>query len=98
MAYPLKKGSKEAYHFMVLRDVSSLGHRKAESALKVSVIEGSISPQLPASAFDRHSSMQHHLISHSQSSAWCCILSHVGDPCWCWATYIFLPFESFQGL
>lgn len=60
MAYSLEKESKEANHFVVLRDISSLGHCKM-SPLKLSVIEGSISPQLPASVFDRHNSKQHYL-------------------------------------
>lgn len=63
MAYSLEKRSKETYNFVVLRDGSYLGHCKM-SALEVSVIEGSINPQLPASAFDRHSSKQHHLTPH----------------------------------
>lgn len=98
MVYSLKKGPKEAYHFVVLRNIPSLGHWK-ESALKVSVIEGSVSPQLPAPALCRHRSEQHHLTSHSHSllpAAGCSLLWDI--LCWWWATCIFVLFESLEGL
>lgn len=91
MAYSFKKGSKEAYHSMVLRDISSLGHWKV-SALKVPLIEGSVSPQLPASAFGRHSSKQHHPTSHSQPSACCWMFSSVGHPLLVVGNLYFSPF------
>lgn len=97
MAYSLKRGSKQAYHSVVLRDISSLGHWKM-SALTVPVIEGSFSPQLPASACDRHSSKQHHLTSYSQSSAWGWMLSSVADPLLVMGNFYFSPFESLQEL
>lgn len=62
------------------------------SALTMPVIEGSISPQLPPSACDRHSFKQHHLTSHSQSSAWGWILSSVGDPLLVVGNLYFSPF------
>lgn len=97
MAYSLKRGSKEAYSSVVLRDVTSQGHWEIP-ALTVPVNEGSISPQLPASACARHSSKQHlsHHIASLLPGAGSCLLWETLC-CW-WATYIFLLFETLQEL